>query len=70
MIVRLVLTFLELKPSEIARDLHISHSLVSKYIAGERHSHDLDMFFIEQIFEIKVKDYDRKGFIKPKSNLD
>lgn len=58
-IVRLVLTVLNLKPSELSRQLNVSESLVSKYIAGERKSDELDLFFIEQIFNIKVNDYDR-----------
>jgi len=58
-IVRLVLTVLNLKPSELSRELNVSESLVSKYIAGERKSDELDLFFIEQIFNIKVNDYDR-----------
>ena len=51
-IVRLVLTVLNLKPSELSRELNVSESLVSKYIAGERKSDELDLFFIEQIFNI------------------
>ena len=58
-IVRLVLTVLNLKPSELSRELNVSESLVSKYIAGERKADELDLFFIEQIFNIKVNDYDR-----------
>ena len=53
-IVRLVLTVLNLKPSELSRELNVSESLVSKYIAGERKSDELDLFFIEQIFNIIV----------------
>lgn len=58
-IVRLVLTVLDLKPSELARKLNLSESLVSKYIAGERKSDELDLFFVEQIFNLKVYEYDR-----------
>lgn len=68
-IVRLVLTVLNLKPSELARELDLSESLVSKYLAGERKSNELDLFFIEQIFNIKVNDYDRAEHEQPTSIL-
>ena len=68
-IVRLVLTVLNLKPSELSRQLNVSESLVSKYIAGERKSDELDLFFIEQIFNIKVNDYDRAEEEQPTSIL-
>ncbi len=64
LVARMVLTIIDVKPSELARYLHVSESLVSKYLAGERKSHDLDLFFIEQIFAIKVTEYDR--YDKPK----
>lgn len=68
-IVRLVLTVLNLKPSELSRQLNVSESLVSKYIAGERKSDELDLFFIEQIFNIKVNDYDRDEEEQPTTIL-
>ena len=68
-IVRLVLTVLNLKPSELSRELNVSESLVSKYIAGERKSDELDLFFIEQIFNIKVNDYDRAEEEQPRAIL-
>lgn len=58
-ILKVILTVLNLKPSEIARGLNISKSLVSKYISGERTSVDLDLYLIERIFSIQVKDYTR-----------
>ncbi len=69
-ITRLVLTILNVKPSELARELNLSESLVSKYLAGERKSNELDLFFIEQIFELKVKDYDRNEETRIRVNLD
>ena len=68
-IVRLVLTVLNLKPSELSRQLNVSESLVSKYIADERKSDELDLFFIEQIFNIKVNDYDRDEEEQPTTIL-
>jgi predicted transcriptional regulator len=68
-IVRLVLTVLNVKPSELARELHLSESQVSKYLAGERKSKDLDLFFIEQIFDLKVNDYIRNTDTRIKAKL-
>lgn len=58
-ILKMILTILELKPSELAGYVHISRSLVSRYLAGERNSNELDLFLIERIFSIQVKDFVR-----------
>lgn len=58
-ILKVILTILNLKPAEMARGLNISKSLVSKYLAGERTSVELDLYLIERIFSIQVKDYTR-----------
>lgn len=58
-ILKMILTILELKPSELARYVNISKSLVSRYLAGERISNELDLFLIERIFSIQVKDFIR-----------
>ncbi len=57
MALRVMLTVLNLKPSKIARELNISKSLVSKYLAGERGSVEIDIYLIQQLFLIQVKDY-------------
>lgn len=69
-IVKLVLTVLNVKPSELARKLNLSESQVSKYLAGERKSSELDLFFIEQIFDLKVNDYARNNSTRIKAVLD
>lgn len=60
MIIKIVLTILNLKPAEIARKLHISKSFVSKYIAGEKASSELDIYLIGLIFKINIKDFYKK----------
>ncbi len=57
MIVKLVVTILNLKSKEIEAQLNLSKSVVSRYMTGERKCYDIDIFIIEQAFGIKVKDY-------------
>ena len=59
MILRIVLTVLNLKPAQIARELNVSKSLVSKYLAGEIASMEIDVYLIQKIFFISVKDFSR-----------
>ena len=59
MIIRVVLTILNLKPAEIARKMNVSKSFISKYMMGERISDELDIYLIELIFKINVKDFAR-----------
>lgn len=58
-IVKMVLSILNIKITDLAKQLHISNGLVSKYLSGECNSKDLDLYFIEQIFGIRVVDYVR-----------
>ena len=59
MLVKIILDVLEVRPSDLVKNLHLSSTQVSRYISGERNSEDLDIYLIEQVFEIKVRDYDR-----------
>lgn len=56
---KIMLDVLEVKPIELARELHLSKTQVSRYLSGERISSEIDIYLIEQVFEIKVKAYDR-----------
>lgn len=58
-VLKVILAVLNLKPAEIARDVHVSKSFVSKYLIGERISTEIDLYLIEKIFFIKVKDFSR-----------
>lgn len=58
-LIKVILNALDVKPAELARDLHLSKTQVSRYLSGERISNDLDIYLIEQVFAIKVKDYER-----------
>lgn len=59
MIIKIVLTILNLKPIEIAKSQHVSKSFVSKYMTGEKISNELDIYLIGLIFKINVKDFVR-----------
>ena len=58
-LIKIMLDVMEVKPVELARKLHLSKTQVSRYLSGERLSSELDIYLIEQVFEIKVKNYDR-----------
>lgn len=59
LLIKIMLDVLEVRPVELARNLHLSKTQVSRYLSGERISSELDIYLIEQVFEIKVKDYAR-----------
>lgn len=46
---KLTLTILDIKPSEIAKELNMSRSLVSKIISGERKHPLFDSWLIDKI---------------------
>lgn len=57
-IAKIIVTLYGIKSKEIEAQLHISQSLVSMYMNGERNCTDIDIYMIEKVFGIKVKEYD------------
>ena len=47
----------DVQSKELEKALHISKSVVSRHMTGERNYPEIDIFLIEKIFGIKVKDY-------------
>ena len=54
---KFIFSLLDLKSKEIQMALNISKSVVSRYLTGERGCPEIDLYIIEKIFGIKVKDY-------------
>ena len=57
LIVQIIVSMLNIKPKVLENDLHISRSLISKYMTGERRCPAIDIYIIEKIFGITVKEY-------------
>lgn len=56
-LIRVVMAISGIKVSDIAKETNTSVSLVSRHISGERTNIHIDLYFIEKIFNITVKDY-------------
>lgn len=69
MLVKIILNVLDVKPCDLVKNVHLSSTQVSRYLSGERASIDIDIYLIEQVFSIKVKDYDHTDEFKQSSNL-
>lgn len=48
---------MDLRSADIAQELGVSKSLISKYIAGEKKCPECDIYLIEKVFGIKVEEY-------------
>lgn len=57
LLIRMMIYSLQLKSVDIQKHCHISKSVVSRYINGERECKEIEIFIIEQFFGIKIKDY-------------
>ena len=56
-LVRVMVASLDLKSSDIEKQLNISRSVVSTHLRGERDYPPIDMFLVEQFFGVKIKEY-------------
>ena len=54
---RVVVAILDIKSKEIQSNLNLSKSVVSRHLRGESCCPEIDIFIIEKVFGIKVKDY-------------
>lgn len=54
---KFIFMILDLKVTEVAKDIHVANSTVSMYLTGERKSIELELYLIEKVFDIKIKDY-------------
>ena len=58
-ILRILLVFLNLTPTQVAKVLNVSNSVISKHLSGEKTYYPCDIFLIEKIFNIKIEEYRR-----------
>lgn len=60
-VVKIIVSIINLKSKEIESGLHISKSVVSRHMTGERNCTAIDIFIIEKLFGIKIKEYSING---------
>ena len=58
-ILRILLVFLNLTPTQVAKILNVSNSVISKHLSGEKTYYPCDIFLIEKVFNIKIEEYRR-----------
>ena len=58
-LIKIIMVYLELTPSQMAKELNVSVSVISKHISGDKRYYPCDLFLIEQIFKIKILGYQR-----------
>ncbi len=58
-LIRIILVYLEITPTQIAEELNVSVSVISKHISGDKRYYPCDLFLIEQIFHIRILRYQR-----------
>lgn len=56
-IIKVMVASLDLKSSDIEEQLHISRSVVSRHLRGEREYPPIDIYIIEKFFGLKIKEF-------------
>jgi len=56
-VIRTIVSIINLKSKDIERDLHLSRSVVSRHLTGEKNKPEIDVYIIERLLGIKIKDY-------------
>ncbi len=57
LLIKVMIAALDLKSSDIEEHLHVSRSVVSRHLRGEREYPAIDIFIIESFFGIDFKEY-------------
>lgn len=57
MIMKLITATLNLKLKDIQNGLNISKSVISRHFTGEKENMDIDIYIIEQLLGVKIKEY-------------
>lgn len=60
-ILKIIISVLNITTTEIALALNVSRSVVSRHLNGKKDCPDVDRFIIERAFGIKIKDYNGIG---------
>ena len=55
--VKFIFMLLDLKVTQVAKDIHVANSTVSMYLNGERKSPELELYVIEKVFKMKIKEF-------------
>lgn len=58
-LIKIILVHLGITPTQIAEELNVSVSVISKHISGDKIYYRCDLYLIEQIFNIKILRYQR-----------
>ena len=56
-VIKTILAITNLKSKEIEHDLHLSKNIVSRHLSGEKPRTEIDIYIIEKLLGIKIKDY-------------
>ena len=57
-VVRNIMAVYSITPDEVGQNAYVSNSVVSKYINGKRESYEVSKFFIKEVFNMEVKEFD------------
>lgn len=56
-VIKTIISVINLKSREIENELHLSKSIVSRHLTGEKNRPEIDVYIIERLLGIKIKDY-------------
>jgi hypothetical protein len=57
-LLKLLLVMLDLTPTKLAKDLHVSNSVISKHISGEKVYYPCNIYLAEVLFNIRILEYE------------
>ena len=57
LVMKSIIAVIDLKVIDIAKDLHISKSLISRHLTGELERPEVDIYIIEKLLGIKIEGY-------------
>ena len=57
LVMKSIIAIIDLKVIDIAKELHISKSLISRHLTGDLERPEVDIYIIEKLLGIKIEGY-------------
>lgn len=56
-VIKTIVATIDIHSKDIETNLHLSKNIVSRHLTGEKNRPEIDIYIVEKLLGIKIKDY-------------